>query len=195
MVIIKALEKFQPWWFEEPIQHQNLPLMAEMAKKTHIPFATGERLVTKWQFRELLNLGAAQFLQPDITHCGGITELKAIATLAEAHYAAMLPHSREGIVGTVASMHVCAAIPNFLAHELPSLQAAPKDGVARSYLGLSYIRKPLTMSEGHVVIKGNFDGPGLGIELDDDLIENERNVPEWEFPVRSDRFDGSVIDH
>jgi galactonate dehydratase len=166
-----------------------------MAKKTHIPFATGERLVTKWQFRDLLNLGAAQFLQPDITHCGGITELKAIATLAEAYYAAMLPHSREGIVGTVASMHVCATIPNFLAHELPSLQAAPKDGVARSYLGQSYIKKPLTMTEGHVVIKGNFDGPGLGIELDDNLIENERNAPEWEFPVRSDRFDGSVLDH
>ena len=195
MVIIKALEKFQPWFFEEPIQHQNLPLMAEMAKKTHIPFATGERLVTKWQFRDLLNLGAAQFLQPDITHCGGITELKAIATLAEAYYAAMLPHSREGIVGTVASMHVCATIPNFLAHELPSLQAAPNDGVARSYLGRSYIKKPLTMTAGHVVIKGNFDGPGLGIELDDNLIENERNAPEWEFPTRSDSFDGSVLDH
>ena len=94
--------------------------MAEMAKKTHIPFATGERLVTKWQFRDLLNLGAAQLLQPDITHSGGITELKAIATMAEAYYAVMLPHSREGIVGTVASMHVCATIPNFLAHELPS---------------------------------------------------------------------------
>ena len=195
MVIIKALEKFQPWFFEEPIQHQNLPLMAEMAKKTHIPFATGERLATKWQFRDLLNLGAAQFLQPDITHCGGITELKAIATLAEAYYAAMLPHSREGIVGTVASMHVCATIPNFLAHELPSLQAAPNDGVARSYLGRSYIKKPLTMTAGHVVIKGNFDGPGLGIELDDHLIENERNVPEWEFPTRSDSFDTSVLDH
>ncbi len=195
MTIIKALEKFQPWFFEEPIQSQNLPLMAEMAKKTSIPFATGERMVTKWQFRDLLSLGSAQFLQPDITHCGGITELKAIATLAEAYYAAMLPHSREGIVGTVASMHVSATIPNFLAHELPSLQAAPNDGVARSYLGQSYIKKPLTMTAGHVVIKGNFDGPGLGIELDDNLIENERNVPEWEFPVRYDSFDGSALDH
>ena len=103
--------------------------------------------------------------------------------------------AREGIVGTVASMHVCATIPNFLAHELPSLQAAPNDGVARSYLGQSYIKKPLTMTAGHVVIKGNFDGPGLGIELDDNLIENERNAPEWEFPTRSDSFDSSVLDH
>jgi galactonate dehydratase len=67
--------------------------------------------------------------------------------------------------------------------------------VSRSYLGRSYIKKPLTMTDGHVVIKGNFDGPGLGIELDDNLIENERNAPEWEFPTRFDRFDGSVLDH
>jgi galactonate dehydratase len=195
MMIIKALEKFSPWFFEEPIQFQNLPLMAEMAKKTHIPFATGERMVTKWQFRDLLTQGAASLLQPDVTHCGGITELKAIASLAEAFYAGMLPHAKEGMIGAVASMHVCASIPNFLAHELPSLQAAPSDKVQRSYLGKSYIKKPLTMTEGHIVIKGNFDGPGLGLELDENLIENERGVPEWEFPEMWDKFDGSVLDH
>ena len=170
--------------------------MAEMAKKTHIPFATGERMVSKYQFRELLQAGAASILQPDITHCGGITELKAIAALGDAYYAAMMPHAREGIVGAVASMHVCAAIPNFLAHELPSLQAAVgRPDVQRSYLGKSYIKKPLTMTEGHVLLAGNFDGPGLGIELDDNLIDNERGVPEWEFPEMWDSFDGSVRDH
>ena len=195
MILIKALEPFQPWFFEEPIQFQNLPLMAEMAKKTYIPFATGERMVTKWQFRELLTLGAASLLQPDITHCGGITELKAIATIAESFYAGMLPHAKEGIVGAVASMHVSATIPNFVAHELPSLQAAPSDKVQRSYLGKSYIKKPLVMDEGHIIIKKNFGGPGLGIELDDNIVENERGVPEWEFPEMWDSFDGSVLDH
>jgi galactonate dehydratase len=68
LILIKALEQFQPWFYEEPIQHQNLPLMAEMARKTHIPFATGERMVTKWQFRDLLTLGSASLLQPDVTH-------------------------------------------------------------------------------------------------------------------------------
>lgn len=196
MLLIKALEPFQPWFYEEPIQFQNLPLMAEMAKKTHIPFATGERMVTKWQFRELLSLGAASLLQPDITHCGGITEMKAISTLAEAFYASMLPHAKEGIVGAVASLHVAASIPNLLAHELPSLQAAPDDGVKRSALGKSYIKKPLVMgNDGHITLAGNIDGPGLGIELDDDLIENERGVKEWEFPEMWDSFDGSVLDH
>jgi galactonate dehydratase len=169
--------------------------MAEMAKKTHIPFATGERMVTKWQFRDLLSLGAASLLQPDITHCGGITELKAIATLAEAYYAGMLPHAKEGIVGAVASMHVAASIPNLLAHELPGLQAAPDDKVERSYLGKSYITKPLVMNAGHIIVKDNIDGPGLGITLDDNLIENERGVKEWEFPEVWDKFDGSVLDH
>lgn len=196
MLLIKALEPFQPWFYEEPIQFQNLPLMAEMAKKTHIPFATGERMVTKWQFRDLLSLGAASLLQPDITHCGGITEMKAIATLAEAFYASMLPHAKEGIVGAVASLHVAASIPNLLAHELPSLQAAPDDGVKRSALGKSYIKKPLVMgNDRHITLAGNIDGPGLGIELDDDLIENERGVKEWEFPEMWDSFDGSVLDH
>ncbi len=194
MVLIKALEQFQPWFYEEPIQFQNLPLMAEMAKKTHIPFATGERMVTKWQFRDLLNLGAASLLQPDITHCGGITELKAISSLAEAYYAAMLPHAKEGIVGAVASMHVACTIPNLLAHEMPSLQAAPKDNIQRSPWGKSYIKQPLVMKDGEVMVAGNIDKPGLGIELDDNLIDNERNVPEWHFPTNWDT-DGSVIDH
>ena len=140
MLIIKALEPFQPWFYEEPIQFQNLPLMAEMAKKTTIPFATGERMVTKWQFRDLLSLGAASILQPDVTHCGGITELKAISTLAEAYYAAMLPHAKEGIVGAVASLHVVSSIPNLLAHELPNLQAAPDDGVSAALLVKAILR-------------------------------------------------------
>src|SRR5271169_3712615 len=142
MQIIHALEPFRPWFFEEPIQFQDLPLMAEMAKKTSFPFATGERMVTKWQFRDLLTAGAAQLLQPDVTHVGGITELKAVATLAEAFYADMLPHSKEGVVGFAASMHVAASIPNFLAHEVPSLQAVkggPK--VDRSPMGKGYLQK------------------------------------------------------
>ncbi|WP_026464265.1 galactonate dehydratase [Adhaeribacter aquaticus] len=195
MFLVKALEEFQPWFYEEVIQFQNLPLMAEMAKKTHIPFATGERMVTKWQFRELLSVGAASLLQPDITHCGGVTELKAISTLAEAYYAGMLPHAKEGIVGAVASMHVMASIPNFVAHEVPSLQAAPKDKVQRSSLGKSYIKKPLVMQNGSIVIKDNFSGPGLGLELDENLIDNERGVEEWEFPEMYDQEDGSVLDH
>ena len=196
MEIIKALEPFRPWFYEEPIQFQNLPLMAEMAKKTPFPFATGERMVTKWQFRDLLTAGAAQLLQPDITHTGGITEMKAIAALAEAFYADMLPHSKEGVVGFAASMHVAASIPNFLAHEVPSLQAVKGGPKAdRSPMGKGYIKKPFVMTEGNIILKGNIDGPGLSVELDEHLIDNERGIPEWQFPEMWDVVDGSVRDH
>ena len=197
MQIIKAIEPFRPWFFEEPIQFQNLPLMAEMAKKTTVPFATGERMVTKWQFRDLLTAGAAQLLQPDVTHVGGITEMKAVAALAEAFYADMLPHSKEGVVGFAASMHVAASIPNFLAHEVPSLQAVNggPPNVQRSPMGKSYIKKPFVMTEGSIVLKGNLDGPGLGIELDDNLIDNERGIPEWKFAEMWDGAEGSTRDH
>src|ERR1043165_481225 len=163
MEIIKALDPFRPCFYEDPIQFQNLPLMAEMAKKTSFPFATGERMVTKWQFRDLLQAGAAQLLQPDITHVGGITEMRAVAALAEAFYADMLPHAKEGMIGFCASMHVAASIPNFLAHEVPSLQAVsggPK--VDRTPWGKSYIKKPFVMTDGAVILKGNIDGPALG---------------------------------
>ena len=196
MQIIHALEGYRPWFFEEPIQHQNLPLMAEMAKKTTVPFATGERMVTKWQFRDLLQAGAAQLLQPDITHVGGITEMRAVAALAEAFYADMLPHAKEGVVGFCASMHVMASIPNFLAHEVPSLQAVnggPK--VERSPWGKGYIKKPFVMTDGAVILKGNIDRPGLGVELDENLIDNERGIPEWQFPTMFDKIDSSVRDH
>jgi galactonate dehydratase len=171
--------------------------MAEMAKKTSVPFATGERMVTKWQFRDLLVDGAAQLLQPDITHTGGITEMRAIAALAESFYADMLPHSKEGIIGFAASMHVAAAIPNFLAHEVPSLQAV-KGGppnVSRGPLGKSYIKTPLVMRDGAILLQGNLDRPGLGVELDENLVDNERGIPEWEFPEMWDAVDGSVRDH
>ena len=196
MQIIKALEPFRPWFFEEPIQFQNLPLMAEMAKKTTVPFATGERMVTKWQFRDLLTAGAAQLLQPDITHVGGITEMRAVAALAESFYADMLPHAKEGMIGFAASLHVAASIPNFLAHEVPSLQAVnggPK--VERSPLGKGYLKREFVMDQGAIVLKGNIDKPGLGVELDEHLVDNERGIPEWQFPEMWDSFDGSVRDH
>jgi galactonate dehydratase len=193
--IIKALEPLQPWFFEEPVQFENLHAMADIARKTTVPIATGERMVNKWQFRELLTLEAATFLQPDITHCGGITELRAIASMAEAFYAGMLPHCKEGIVGAVASMHVAASIPNLVAHEIPGVFAADKR-VERTWNGVSYIKKPLVVAkDGYIKLRDNFTGPGLGIELDDNLVGNERGVPDWKFPERWDAFDGSVDDH
>ena len=90
--LIKALEPYQPMFIEEPIACQYTEGMAEIARSTHIPIATGERIFTKWGFRDILEKGAATILQPDLCHAGGITEVRIIAGMAEAYYAAIAPH-------------------------------------------------------------------------------------------------------
>ena len=87
-LLIKALEPYQPMFIEEPCQAQNHDVMAEIARGTHLPIATGERVFTKWGFREVLEKRAATILQPDLCHAGGITEVRLIAGMAEAYYAA-----------------------------------------------------------------------------------------------------------
>ncbi len=86
MVLMKALEPYHPWFYEEIVQALNVDIMAELARKTHIPIATGERIFTKWGFKEILEKRAATILQPDVCYAGGITELKIIAGMAEAYY-------------------------------------------------------------------------------------------------------------
>src|SRR5262245_17875897 len=91
-VLIKALEPHNPMFIEEPINCQNHDVMAEIARGTHLPIATGERVFTKWGFREVLEKRAATILQPDLCHAGGITECRLIAGMAEAFYATIAPH-------------------------------------------------------------------------------------------------------
>ena len=113
-LLIKALEPYHPWFYEEVVQALNVDVMAELAKKTHIPFATGERIFLKWGFREILEKGAAMILQPDVNYAGGITELKVIAGMAEAYYAPLAPHNPNGPCSLAASLQIAACIPNFM---------------------------------------------------------------------------------
>src|SRR6202047_501556 len=92
-LLIKAIEPYQPMFVEEPCQAQNHDVMAEIARGTFLPIATGERVFTKWGFREVLEKRAATILQPDLCHAGGITGVRLIAGLAEATYAAVAPHN------------------------------------------------------------------------------------------------------
>ena len=111
---MKALEPFHPWFYEEIAQALNVDVMAEMARKTHIPIATGERIFTKWGFKEILEKRAATILQPDVCYAGGITELKIIAGMAEAYYTPLAPHNPQGPCSLAASLQLAASIPNFL---------------------------------------------------------------------------------
>jgi len=176
-LLIKALEPYQPMFIEEPINCQNVDLMAEIARGTHLPIATGERIFTKWGFREILEKGAATILQPDLCHAGGITEVRLIAGMAEAYYAAIAPHNPLGPISLAAGLQIAASIPNFLCQEQVSL-------------GEGYIRNPFKVVNGYVELPA---GPGLGIELDENALADKIGH-DWRNQESYDENDGSVVD-
>ena len=179
LLLIKALEPYQPWFYEEIVQCLNVDIMADLAAKTHIPIATGERIFTKWGFREILEKRAATILQPDVCYAGGITELKIIAGMAEAYYSPIAPHNPQGPCSLAASMQVATSIPNFLIlergdNEYTDLLAKPLPPVKNGY------RQILT-------------DPGLGITIDEDKLMAQVGEPA-PYNTRFDPDDGSVID-
>jgi galactonate dehydratase len=176
-LLIKALEPYQPMFIEEPVACQNVDALAEIARGTHLPIATGERLFTKWGFREVLEKGAASILQPDLCHAGGIMEVRLIAGMAEAYYAAIAPHNPLGPVSLAAGLQIAASIPNFLCQEQVSL-------------GAGYIKNPFKVENGYIPLP---TAPGLGIELDENALADKIGH-EWRNPESYDAFDSSVVD-
>ncbi|MBC8876547.1 MAG: galactonate dehydratase [Planctomycetes bacterium] len=176
-LLIKALEPYQPMFVEEPVQCQNVDVMADIARGTHLPIATGERIFTKWGFREILEKRAASILQPDLCHAGGITEVRLIAGMAEAYYAAIAPHNPLGPISLAAGIQLAASIPNFLCQEQVSL-------------GEGYLKKPFKVRGGYIDLP---KGPGLGVELDEDAMADKIGHA-WENHQTYDEDDGSVVD-
>jgi galactonate dehydratase len=176
-VLIKALEPHNPMFIEEPINCQDHSLMAEIARGTHLPIATGERVFTKWGFREVLEKKAATILQPDPCHAGGITEVRLIAGMAEAYYATIAPHNPLGPIALAAGVQLAASIPNFLCQEQVSL-------------GEGYLKKPFTLRKGYLDLP---TGAGLGVELDDNVMADKIGH-DWKNRDAFDEDDGSVMD-
>lgn len=176
-LLIRALEPYQPMFIEEPCQAQNHDVMAEIARGTHLPIATGERVFTKWGFREVLEKRAATILQPDLCHAGGITEVRLIAGMAEAYYAAIAPHNPLGPISLAAGVQLAASIPNFLCQEQVSL-------------GEGYLKKPFVVRQGYLDLP---TGPGLGIELDENALAGKIGH-NWTNRESYDADDGSVMD-
>jgi galactonate dehydratase len=176
-LLIKELEPLQPMFVEEPVACQNVDALAEIARGTPLPIATGERIFTKWGFREILEKGAAVVLQPDLCHAGGITECRIIAGMAEAYYATIAPHNPLGPISLAAGVQLAASIPNFLCQEQVSL-------------GEGYLRQPFVVKEGYLELP---TGPGLGIELDEDALADKIGH-DWMNKEEYDAFDGSVVD-
>jgi galactonate dehydratase len=176
-LLIKAIEPFQPMFVEEPVNCQYVDAMADIARGTHLPIATGERIFTKWGFREILEKQAAVILQPDLCHAGGITECRLIAGMAEAHYASIAPHNPLGPISLAAGLQLAASIPNFMCQEQVSL-------------GEGYLKTPFVVKGGYVELPLK---PGLGIELDDAALADKIGH-DWTNPQTYDEEDGSVVD-
>ncbi len=177
-ILIRQLEQFQPMFIEEPCQPQNVDVLVDIAKSTFLPIATGERIFTKWGFREILEKGAATILQPDLCHAGGITEGKIIAGMAEAYYAVIAPHNPMGPISLASGLQLAASIPNFLVQEQVSL-------------GEGYLKEPFRLEkDGTVLVPTR---PGLGVELDENKLADKIGH-DWKNPETYDASDGSVVD-
>ncbi|MDP6454123.1 MAG: galactonate dehydratase [SAR202 cluster bacterium] len=154
-----ALEQYRPFFFEEPVPPQNVDAMLKVANAINIPLATGERIYTKWGFKELLEKQVVAVVQPDVCHAGGISELKKIAAMAETYYVGFAPHNPYGPINTLAALHVDACTPNFLIQE---------GGHAPWY-------NSVIIGEFPGQNDGYFDlptSPGIGIEMDEDAMKN-----------------------
>jgi galactonate dehydratase len=177
-----ALEPYGLYFLEEPCWPETVRDIALIQRSVSTPIATGERLVSQHAFRELLEGRACAVLQPDITHCGGFSEARRIAAMAEAYRVALAPHNPQGPVSTAASLEFGFATPSYIicesVHEdVPWRQDVVREGFQVERNGR--IVRPNTL-------------PGLGVEIDEDVV---RKYPfEQEVPQHSFYQDGSVGD-
>ncbi len=154
LLLAQEVAPFKPFWIEEPCQPLNVDALAEVAHRSPVPVATGERLFTRWQFREVLEKRAASVLQPDPCICGGIFELRKIAAMAETYYVGVAPHNPYGPINTAAALQLAACIPNFVIQE-------------HITLGEGYLKQPFEQVNGYVTVP---EGIGLCAEPDEEKI-------------------------
>lgn len=154
----KRVEDYDPLWFEEPVPPENIKEMARVAQSTSIPIATGERLLTKFEFATLLELQAASILQMDLTITGGILEAKKIAGMAEAHYAHIAPHLWGGPIGGAANIQLDVCSPNFLIQESIDTWGG---------FHAEILKEPIKWENGYIIPPSK---PGLGVELNEEVL-------------------------
>ncbi len=181
--LCRALEPYHPYFIEEPCLPENPDVLIDIAKATIIPIATGERLTTRWEFRALLESKAISVFQPDVCHAGGIMETKKIASMAEMNYASLAPHNPLGPISLAACLQVDACCPNALIQEHPGMPN-------HLDLGVDLLKKPFVIENGEIEIP---EGDGLGIEIDEDLLQKHLYDGNWKNPTII-LADGSLAD-
>jgi L-alanine-DL-glutamate epimerase-like enolase superfamily enzyme len=164
--IARELEPLEPMWLEEMLPQDNMAAYRELAQSTRLPLCVSERLMTHWQFRELLELRAARIVMPDLSWCGGFTPARKIAAMAETQYLPVAPHNCGGPVLHWASAHFAAAIPNL--RILETVRRHYDD----EYLQLGLLNQVLRPdADGHLPLP---QGPGLGVTLQEANLTSDR---------------------
>lgn len=154
----RALEDFNVLWFEEPIPPDNLEGLAQLKRRVRVPIAAGERLYSRWDYRSFFRLQCADFIQPDVSHAGGIMEIKKIAAMAECHHIPLCPHNPSGPVANAATLQLAACVPNFHVLETMATDVPYRGEVCREAVGFA---------DGQMTIP---DAPGLGVDIDEEAI-------------------------
>lgn len=176
----ERVKEYRPMFLEECTQPEDLDALAWLAARVQVPLATGERLFTKWGFSDLCHRHLVNYIQPDVVHCGGITELKKIGTLAEAHFIEMAPHHAQSWVSGMASVHIDACTPASVIQEFPAGPEWQSDLFA----------SVPNIQDGYAELPTQ---PGLGLELNEAVARRRPYKPQlrtgWRWP------DGAVADN
>jgi galactonate dehydratase len=151
-----ALDPYRLLWLEEPVPAENIDAMADIRHSTKTPICCGENLYMRWGFREVLEKQAADIVMPDIQKVGGLSEARKVANLAQTYYVPFAPHCVVSPIGTMASAHVCASVPNFLVCEW--------HWINRLELWKDFVKEGEIISKGHVTVS---DRPGIGVEMNE----------------------------
>ncbi len=187
-VLAKKLEEFDPMFIEEPVLCENMEVFKEIAAACNIPIATGERLYTKYDFKRLLQAGGVDIIQPDLSHAGGITEVKKIAAMAEAYDVALAPHCPLGPIALAACLNTDATCYNAVIQEQ---SIGIHYNVGRSVLDYALNKEDFEFTDGYVKLPVK---PGLGVTVNRDLVIEENSTPhQWKNPVWR-HADGSVAE-
>jgi galactonate dehydratase len=185
--LASALEPYEPMFIEEPVLPEHNDALGDIRSATSIPIATGERMYSRWDFKEILQSNAVDIIQPDLSHAGGITEVKKIASMAAAYDVSLAPHCPLGPIALASCLQVDACTPNALIQE-QSLNIHYNEGSDV----LEYLTDPSVFDyeDGFVDLP---DGPGLGIELDEEYIREQSGDVDWHNPIWRHE-DGSVAE-
>lgn len=186
--LASAIDQYHLMFIEEPVLPQNNEVLKTITQYTSTPIATGERMFSRWEFRNLLEMSAVDIIQPDLSHAGGITETKKIAAMAEAYDVAVAPHCPLGPIALAACVQLDACTPNVFIQEQSLGIHYNKGGELTTYLKDPDVFR---FENGYIRIP---DKPGLGIELDKEKIMNAAKIGHsWKNPIWRNH-DGTIAE-